>query len=789
MGQLEVVADGRRYVFDTQAAVLCGRSMQAQVPLTDRRVGRVHARLVYEADAWYLIDADSTNGTWINGERISRQRIDHEVTAHLGNPKDGALLYVRPHTGPLDPTRFMAPGSEPDGTAPADPVVAGAPTGDVATPDGPMPGGPPAMPPLGRTAPVGPIPEPANAGGDGLDSTGGAMPVDADSGQPPVGYPPPVSAPPMDRSPYGRMPLDQQAQPDRQAPPGWMPPDGMPPMGALPPVGNLPPGGGLAPGGRPLQEGTLVVGATPNSAPVLVARLGTKTLIFPVGQPVRVGRDPELEAVTDHPLVSRNYHGLLTSDYGGATYTDSSSRGTYLNGRQLKAPLRITEPVTLRLGDPATGEELGVTPPLSMDRLKANQRRRVMGTRLKVLAGVIAAIVVIGGGATAAILLTRHPAPAPGAPTALSTALLHHAESATVRLLEGTTDNYSGWGSGTIISPDGLILTNAHVAAPNTPGAAVSLATPGTSLDPNPAFLTVEFTTSDASAAVPRYHARAVAVDGYLDLAVVQIFETLTGQPVDTTKLNLPYLKLGDVSKLGLDQNITILGFPGVSGSDSITVTSGTISTFIPDPLNHVKDPRFQMETTARVAHGNSGGAAITNNGELVGVPSLEIPGQGADLSWRLRSVTQAAPLIEAAKTGKKYTSNLLVPLSAQTTVTAGGIGTTLDQGCTGNPALPTGATRATFAFSYTGGTKGLDVAFLIQLPDGSLVRTSALQEQSVPGLPEASLSGPTGCLGYTITAGFLSANVLPDGVYQTQLLGGPNFDPLGPVTTLRIGA
>ena len=71
----------------------------------------------------------------------------------------------------------------------------------------------------------------------------------------------------------------------------------------------------------------------------------------------------------------------------------------------------------------------------------------------------------------------------------------------------------------------------------------------------------------------------------------------------------------------------------------------------MPDPLGHVPNPRYELETTARVAHGNSGGAAINDAGQLIGVPSLEITGEGADISWRLRSVAEAVPLIAAAAT------------------------------------------------------------------------------------------------------------------------------------------
>ena len=100
-------------------------------------------------------------------------------------------------------------------------------------------------------------------------------------------------------------------------------------------------------------------------APVLVTRFGGQQRIFPVGAQVRVGRDPTLELVSVNPLVSRQCHGVITSDQGGATYVDQSRRGTFLDGKQLSGPLRITESVVLRLGDPATGEELGITPPLS----------------------------------------------------------------------------------------------------------------------------------------------------------------------------------------------------------------------------------------------------------------------------------------------------------------------------------------------------------------------------------------------------------------------------------------
>ena len=158
----------------------------------------------------------------------------------------------------------------------------------------------------------------------------------------------------------------------------------------------------------PGQPGPGQPGQAP--APVLVTRLGREQRIFPVGTRVRVGRDPSLELVSMNPLVSRETHGVITSDPDGATYTDQSRRGSFLNGKQLHGPLRITDSVILRLGDPATGEELGITPPLSSARLARNRERRVLSMRMRMIA-VAAAIAVIAG-VVIGVLVTSNKTPA-----------------------------------------------------------------------------------------------------------------------------------------------------------------------------------------------------------------------------------------------------------------------------------------------------------------------------------------------------------------------------------------
>jgi putative serine protease PepD len=511
--------------------------------------------------------------------------------------------------------------------------------------------------------------------------------------------------------------------------------------------------------------------------PVLVTRLGGQQRIFPVGTQVRVGRDPTLELVSVNPLVSRQTHGVITSDQGGATYVDQSRRGTFLDGRQLSGPLRITESVVLRLGDPATGEELGITPPLTSTQLAHNHGRRILGGRLRrgALAGV--AVAAVAALATYGFFALR-PA-GNGLGGGQRAAVLRHAEAATVRLLMGSPEDAAGWGSGTVISPTGLILTNSHVAQPRAPGLAVSLGQPLT--DSTPSYLTVEMTTGPSSSVVARYRARTVAVDGYLDLAVVQIYATLSGKPVSPGSLHLPYLTLGNEAALQLDQNVTTLGFPGMSGSDSITVTSGVLDTFVPDPLKHVKDPRFELETTAKIGHGNSGGAAINDAGQLIGVPSLGISGEGSDVSWRLRSVAEARPLIAAARNHTAYHSKILVQMTGHESVSQVGVSTD-QQGCPSSQTT-TASASATFGFGYSGFPQGLDVALYIGFPDGGH------WEVDTDGTLPQTTSDKGGCLSYTVTAAGMGQATMPTGTYQLQLFAGPSLTPVGTPAVVHITA
>ncbi len=103
--------------------------------------------------------------------------------------------------------------------------------------------------------------------------------------------------------------------------------------------------------------------------------------------------------------------------------------------------------------------------------------------------------------------------------------------------------------------------------------------------------------------------------------------EQMSGRDLALLRLeasDMPALALGDSDRLQLGDPIHILGFPGVvlshellnaSAKVEASVTSGSVSGFKQD----VKDQPV-IQTDAPAAWGNSGGPAVTSRGDVVGV-------------------------------------------------------------------------------------------------------------------------------------------------------------------------
>ena len=211
-------------------------------------------------------------------------------------------------------------------------------------------------------------------------------------------------------------------------------------------------------------------------------------------------------------------------------------------------------------------------------------------------------------------------------------------------------------GSGTIISPDGYILTNAHVADPTAPGLAILYNDPDLLFSDEPDELVVAIVERADRPPVETYRAEALATDGVLDLSVIRITATIDGEPISGADLNLPYVELGDSDTINLGDEVQVLGFPDAGGT-TLTFTRGDVSGF--ESQDRVGD-RAWIKTDTTVSPGNSGGLGANIDGEIIGVPSFVIEATGGAIN-RLRSINLALPLIDAARAGELYESPYIV--------------------------------------------------------------------------------------------------------------------------------
>jgi len=233
-----------------------------------------------------------------------------------------------------------------------------------------------------------------------------------------------------------------------------------------------------------------------------------------------------------------------------------------------------------------------------------------------------------------------------------------------IALVEMDGQLVEGWsGSGTIISEDGLILTNAHVILSDRYYNVVDLV--------------VAITMEQDAPPVKMFFADVIQADARLDLAVIKVRSDLNGAPANFSSLGIEPVPLGNSDSLGLGDEIIIIGYPGIGGQ-TITLTRGEVSGFTSEePYGN----RAFIKTSATIAGGNSGGLAATSNGEIIGVPtqvgSGDITAEFADCRRlvdtnrdgfideldncvptggfinALRPIRLALPLIEAARSGQ----------------------------------------------------------------------------------------------------------------------------------------
>lgn len=181
-----------------------------------------------------------------------------------------------------------------------------------------------------------------------------------------------------------------------------------------------------------------------------------------------------------------------------------------------------------------------------------------------------------------------------------------------------------GVGSGFILTPDGFIMTNAHVVD----GADE-----------------VVVTLTDKR----EFKARIVGADKRTDVAVVKINAT-----------GLPAVKVGDVSRLRVGEWVMAIGSP--FGLEN-TVTAGIVSAKQRDTGDYLPF----IQTDVAINPGNSGGPLINMRGEVVGINS-----QIYSRSGGFMGISFAIPMDEATRVSEQ--------LRANGRVTRGRIGVQIDQ-------------------------------------------------------------------------------------------------------------
>lgn len=175
-----------------------------------------------------------------------------------------------------------------------------------------------------------------------------------------------------------------------------------------------------------------------------------------------------------------------------------------------------------------------------------------------------------------------------------------HEREKEIRILSAMADDRHmveiGGGSGCIVSPDGLVLTNKHVI--------------------NDVAAEYTIILNDGR----RFAAKILTRDPINDIALLKI---------DTEKL--PFLKFGDTRSLELGQGVIAIG--NALGIFKNTVSLGIVSglsraiTAQMDPEAPQQEMRGLIQTDAAINPGNSGGPLVDSNGCVVGVNVAIISG------------------------------------------------------------------------------------------------------------------------------------------------------------------
>ncbi len=171
-------------------------------------------------------------------------------------------------------------------------------------------------------------------------------------------------------------------------------------------------------------------------------------------------------------------------------------------------------------------------------------------------------------------------------------------------------------GSGVIVDPSGLIVTNNHVVRGGTD---------------------IRVVLADKR----EFEAKLLLTDERTDLAVLKI---------EAPDEELPALPLGDSDSLEVGDLVLAIGNPFGVGQ---TVTNGIVSALARTQVG-ISDYQFFIQTDAAINPGNSGGALVNMAGELVGINTAIFSRSGGSIGIGFAiPVNMVKTVVQSAETGK----------------------------------------------------------------------------------------------------------------------------------------
>ena len=330
--------------------------------------------------------------------------------------------------------------------------------------------------------------------------------------------------------------------------------------------------------------------------------------------------------------------------------------------------------------------------------------------------------------------------------------------------------SWTGEGYGVVVDPSGLILANATVVAPDAPGAAVGYADP--SLPATVSEIDISVIPGAGQPLTPTYTGKVLAVDGYLDLAIVGLATTLgpSAAPVVPGSVALPAVALGQPVQ---GEPVTVVQDTTSAGNFSPSALTGTLTTEKPDARTG-STPGWEITDVPMSPDFPGGVLILDGHGALIAFPTFEFGYPPSLVQGRPAAFVQT--LLAAAKSGAPYTSPYVVAGTGQEQMAFGSWTTSTDPCNAANPGkvtkFPTKAVSIYTMFTASAMTQAEDLLSVWYDPtQNQLLALSPYQWQGTAG----------GCFADGLSNG---GQALPDGSYALDMYAGGSLRQVASETT-----